>query len=130
MSIDQDYYSQETATFGDRIAAARDAVGLGQSELAERLGVKLKTIVAWEDDIAEPRANKLQMLAGVLNVSMRWLLTGAGEGVQGPELENDLGANVNALLTEMRDLRGQASTLAERIGRVEKQLRAALKAEL
>ena len=39
-----DWYSDEAATFGDRVAAARDATGMSQRELAARLGVKEKTI--------------------------------------------------------------------------------------
>ena len=65
------YYSDDAATFGDRVAAAREAIGLGQSDLARRLGIKEKTLRGWEEDTAEPRANKLQMVAGILNVSMR-----------------------------------------------------------
>ena len=122
-----DWYSDNAATFGDRMAAARDVTGLTQHDLAARLGVKDKTIKAWENDTAEPRANKLQMLAGVLNVSMRWLLTGEGEGVAAPEDQIELSSDISVLLAEMRELRGQAGTLADRIGRVEKQLRTALK---
>lgn len=121
-----DYFSDEHATFGDRVAAARETVGLGQVDLARRLGVKEKTIRAWEDDTAEPRANKLQMLSGVLNVSMRWLLTGDGDGVEAPGSTGELEPDVSALLVEMRALRGEAVQLGEKIGRLEKRLRATL----
>ena len=77
---DDDYYSDDAATFGDRLAAAREALGLSQAQLASRSGVRLSTIQNWEGDRSEPRANKLQMIAGILNVSMIWLLTGQGEG--------------------------------------------------
>ncbi len=115
-----DWYSDDAATFGDRMAAAREVTGLSQRDLAARLGVKDKTIKAWENDTSEPRANKLQLLAGVLNVSMRWMLTGEGEGVSAPEDEVELSSDVSALLAEMRELRGQAGTLADRIGRAGK----------
>ena len=55
------YYSDVQATFGDRLCAARDAAGLNQSMLAEKIGVKLKTVQAWESDSVEPRANKLRV---------------------------------------------------------------------
>ncbi len=122
-----EWFSDEAATFGDRMAAAREVTGLSQQDLAARLGVKDKTIRAWENDTAEPRANKLQLLAGILNVSMRWLLTGEGEGISAPEDLGEVAPDVLALLAEMRELRGQAGTLADRIGRVEKRLRTALK---
>jgi len=75
-----DWYGADTATFGDRVAAAREAAGMTQKQLAKRLGVKLPTVRGWEEDLSEPRANKLSMMAGLLNVSIVWLLTGEGEG--------------------------------------------------
>ena len=123
------YFSDESATFGDRVAAARDAVGLSQNELAKRLGVKERTIVAWEDDTAEPRANKLQMLSGVLNVSMRWLLTGSGDGLEAPTEASEISPDISSLLAELRELRGQSIALGERLGRLEKRLRAAMRAQ-
>lgn len=120
------YYSEDAATFGDRVAAARDAVGLTQNELAARLGIKISTLRGWENDTAEPRANKLQMLAGVLNVSMRWLLTGEGEGVESPDVDT-VDKDLTLLLAEMRKARVEAAGLAEHIGRLEKRLRLAIR---
>lgn len=122
-----DYFSEDTATFGDRVAAGREALGMGQAELAKRLGVKLKTIRAWEEDLAEPRANKLQMLSGILNVSMRWLLTGEGPGVEAPLDSIDVDADMVGLLAELRATRNEAVQLGERLGRLEKRLRAAMR---
>lgn len=83
----ESYYSEDSATLGDRVAAARQQAGLTQSGLASRLGVSKKVVSGWENDRTEPRANRLQMLAGMLNVSVAWLLTGAGEGVAEPGAE-------------------------------------------
>ncbi|MEO1789759.1 MAG: helix-turn-helix transcriptional regulator [Pseudomonadota bacterium] len=124
---DDGWYSDETATFGDRVAAAREALGLSDEELARKLGVKVKTIRAWEDDLAEPRANKLQMLAGVLNVSFRWLLTGEVVGVDAPQLEPALTPEVSTILTEIRAVRAQMTASAARLGVLEKQLQTALR---
>lgn len=74
----EDLYSENTATFGDRLAHAREAAGFDQKKLAKSLGIKTKTIRNWEDDLSEPRANRLSMLSGLLNVSLAWLLTGEG----------------------------------------------------
>lgn len=123
------WYSDESATFGDRLSDAREAVGIGQKELAERLGVKLKTVQAWENDVAEPRANKLQMLAGLLNVSIRWLLTGEGAGLT-PPAETDLHPGILALMTELRDVKTQLVRSAERVAVIEKRLRTAYAEEL
>ena len=128
MNDTTDWYGPDAATFGDRIAAAREAAGMGQEKLARRLGVKLKTLHGWENDLAEPRANKLQMLAGLLNVSIVWLLTGEGEGISGPEeTEAALPADVNDALLEIRALKTQMQTAGDRLGRLEKNLRQLLK---
>ncbi|WP_102226028.1 helix-turn-helix domain-containing protein [Acidimangrovimonas sediminis] len=121
------WYSEEAATFGDRLAGAREAAGMTQEDFAQRLGVKLKTVHGWEEDLREPRANKLQMMAGMLNVSIMWLLTGRGEGLDGPVEPERLDPSAERLLTDLRKARTDAQDLAERIGRMEKRLRTLLK---
>ncbi|MEL6583846.1 MAG: helix-turn-helix domain-containing protein [Pseudomonadota bacterium] len=122
---DDAYFSEEIATFGDRVAAAREVVGLSQAQLARRLGVKLATIEAWESDRSEPRANRLQMLAGLLNVSIMWLMTGEGEGLaEFSSEEADTSADVlKDTLAEVRAVRAEQRRLAERLARLEKRLR-------
>ncbi|MFZ1338625.1 MAG: helix-turn-helix domain-containing protein, partial [Paracoccaceae bacterium] len=44
------WYAADVATFGDRLAGAREAAGLAQEDLAQRLGVRLTTVQAWEED--------------------------------------------------------------------------------
>lgn len=121
---DVDWYGPEAATFGDRVAAARESAGLTQSELAKRLGVGVGTLRSWEDDRREPRANRLSMLAGVLNVSMMWLINGEGEGLDPPGAEPE--ANLQAILADIRALRADMLTNAEAMGKLEKRLRQAL----
>ena len=57
----QDWYSEDMATFGDRLSAAREAASLSRKELAQRVGIKGSTLRAWEEDLSEPRANRLSM---------------------------------------------------------------------
>lgn len=120
-----DDYSDAAATFGDRLALAREAQGMTQEELARRLGVRLQTLRNWEDDRSEPRANRLQMLAGVLGVSMIWLLTGEGEG--GPSLAarepKSISAELSAVLGEIRELRVANTKANSRLARLERRLR-------
>lgn len=78
------YYSDQSATLGDRIAAARQQAGLTQAGLAERLGVTARVVSSWENDRSEPRANRLAILSGLLGVSVAWLLAGRGDGVIPP----------------------------------------------
>lgn len=120
------WYDPDATTFGDRMTGAREACGLSQAELARRLGVKVKTVRAWENDQSEPRANKLQMLAGLLGVSIMWLLSGAGDGLDGPEDRAELPDDLAELLTELRRIKVDQARMAERMGRLEKRLRLAL----
>lgn len=119
---DMDWYGPDAATFGDRVAAARENAGMSQSQLARRIGVKKSTLTAWEQDLSEPRANKLSMLAGLLNVSMAWLLTGEGDDLTAP-VEDTLSADIAAMARELRALREDLRAQAERAGRLEKTLR-------
>lgn len=119
------WYSNDTATFGDRIAAAREARKMTQKALAKRLGVGLKTIEGWENDLSEPRANKLQTLSGVLNVSIPWLLTGEGVGID-TEVDEPTDADIAELMSEMRILRTEMLRSAERLAVIEKRLKSAL----
>lgn len=113
------------ATLGDRLARAREAAGMSQSQLARRLGVRLTTLCNWEDDRSEPRANRMQMLSGLLNVSFAWLMTGTvpeGATIQPAERTESL----PDILAELRELRLAQTRIAERTGQLEKRLRNAL----
>ena len=127
MAEDQNWFSADTATFGDRLAGAREAAGLDQKGLAGKIGVKQAVILAWENDLKEPRANRLQMVSGILGVSMSWLLTGEGEGPEAPGDAGALNENVSDLLAELRGLRSEVAQTGEKLARLEKRLRAALK---
>ncbi|MEI4487545.1 helix-turn-helix transcriptional regulator [Frigidibacter sp. MR17.14] len=121
--LSDDWYGPETATFGDRVTGAREAAGLSRDELSARLGVRLDTLVAWEEDMAEPRGNKLQMLSGVTGVSIPWLLTGAGDGPAAPG-EGARRPGFRPLLDEVRGVKAELTGLAARLGRLEAQLAA------
>lgn len=120
------WYAEEAATFGDRVQAAREALGWSQRELAGRLGVKLKTLRGWEEDISEPRANKLQMLSGMLGVSIPWLLSGEGQGLAAPAGEPpQIGASEMAgLLAEVGALHRELSAQLARMARLEARIAA------
>ncbi len=118
------WYTDDHATLGDRLAAGRDAAGMTQAQLAQRLGVRAKTLRDWEDDVSEPRANRLQMLAALLGVSLRWLLTGEGDDVAPPDAQGAaIDPALKTALAELRSVRGDLLKLGEKLGRLEKTLR-------
>ncbi|MBF9036619.1 helix-turn-helix domain-containing protein [Rhodobacterales bacterium HKCCE2091] len=120
-----DWYSGDTSTFGDRLAAAREAAGLTQSDLSRRAGVSLEAVEEWENDQTEPRANTLQRVAGILGVSLMWLMAGEGEGLESGAEALDVSEPFRELIAEIRELRGEQARLGERLGRLEKRLRLA-----
>ncbi|PWE30233.1 transcriptional regulator [Pararhodobacter marinus] len=122
------WFTDDHATLGDRLAAGREAAGMTQSQLAQRLGVRAKTLRDWENDVSEPRANRLQMLAALLGVSLRWLLTGEGDDVQpqGAVEETPPSPAATAALADLRSLRGELLAMGERLGRLEKVLKTQL----
>ena len=78
------YDNNEDTTLGGRVFQARQAAGLAVSQVINRLGVRKATYMAWEADRSEPRANKLVALAGILNVSPTYLLSGLGRAAAQP----------------------------------------------
>ena len=117
------WFTDDHATLGDRLAAARDGASMTQAQLAQRLGVRAKTLRDWENDVSEPRANRLQMLAAMLGVSLRWLLTGEGDDVTPPTQEEPGDVALKPALVEIRSLRAEMLSMSERLGRLEKSLR-------
>ncbi|CUH44191.1 MULTISPECIES: helix-turn-helix domain-containing protein [Ruegeria] len=123
MNDENDWYGPDSATFGDRLAGAREAAGMTQAQMARRLGVKKTTIAAWENDLSEPRANRLSMMAGMVNVSIMWLLTGEGEGMDAPVEAEEGAPELADVVAELRSIRGEMRASAERAAKLEKRVR-------
>ena len=117
-----DYFNETVATFGDRLSAARNAKGLTVSGLAEKLGVEVPTVEAWEDDADAPRANRTQMLAGLLNVSIVWLMSGEGNGTSdvADTFERPLG--LNDALGEISQLKATLSGALDKLDKLRERL--------
>lgn len=68
------------ADTGARIAEAREAAGMEPEDLAGQLGVDVATVERWEAGDAPTRGNRLATIAGILGVSLSWLMIGHGVG--------------------------------------------------
>jgi HTH-type transcriptional regulator, cell division transcriptional repressor len=111
--------SPDLDTMGGRLSRARDAIELSTAQLARRLGVQTATIQAWESDRSQPRANRLSMLAGVLNVSPSWLLYGVGTAPV-EDTRSEMARTLEAQLERLKRLHEES---AEIIGQIEIDLR-------
>ena len=82
------------------------------------MGIWAETLSDWETDRAEPQSNRLQALAGILDVSPNWLLTGDGDDPFDSPTETEM--------VQIRDsvdnLREQVLTLADELEQLQRRL--------
>ena len=71
---------QSDDTIGGRISLAREALELSALEAATILKVRESTWSDWERDRCAPPPQMLGEIAGCLQVTLYWLLTGRGIG--------------------------------------------------
>lgn len=120
MSDTANIFEQEpdADTFGGRMVRAREATGLSVKDLAWRLGVMIATVQGWESDRAQPSSHRLATIAGMLNVSLSWLLHGVGNGAEDFEAQPSESV-VDQQLSQLKHLHAQTGQL---IGRMEMDL--------
>lgn len=118
-----DYFNETVATFGDRLEAAREAKGLSLEGLAEKLGVDARTVEAWENDADAPRANRVQMLAGLLNVSIVWLISGESNGTTHVADTYERPTAINNALGEIAQVRASLAIALEKLEELEHRLK-------
>lgn len=89
-------------TIGDKIRLHRKALGLTQTELGEKLGVKTNAVSKWEcgrvDDIP---TSKIKAMAKLFNVQPSYLID---EKQPAPTNEGELNAEDKRLLTMIHNL--------------------------
>jgi len=119
-----DHFNDTVATLGDRLEAAREAKGLTVEGLAEKIGVDPRAVEEWESDADAPRANRIQMLAGLLNVSIVWLISGEGNGTSHVADSYERPSGVNDALGEISQLKATLSGALEKLEKLEERLRA------
>lgn len=101
-------------TIGGRISRAREASGLSAKELAWRLGVKVATVHAWESDRSQPSSHRLSTLAGLLQVSLSWIVHGIGIGPS-DDLAGETSREMTAQLDQLRLLHVETGLLIEKL---------------
>ena len=111
-------FSGPSDTLGGRIVDAREAQDLTTSQLARRMGIKAETLNEWETDRAEPQSNRLLTLAGMLDVTPAWLLTGTGAG----PFDSLTEAELMQIRNSVDSMREQVLTLADQLERLQRRL--------
>ena len=101
-------------TMGGRISRAREASGLSVKEFAWRLGVKIATINAWERDRSQPSSHRLANMAGLLQVSLSWIVHGVGIGPS-DNFASETNEEMAAKLNQLRLLHVETGLLLEKL---------------
>jgi len=103
-------------TFGSRLRAARNAIGMTQQRLGDALGVSKGAVSRWESGIDQPQFALLPALRERLRVSLDYLVCGASakpsgvaEAVTAYDLIDDEERRVLASLRRMSDARKAAA---------------------
>jgi transcriptional regulator with XRE-family HTH domain len=100
---------------GSRMAEARAAAGRTQAEIANQLGVKASTVAKWEHGSASPRSNRLAALAGILGVSLSWLIVGHGDEPTSSDDLDEIKVALNRIQAQLVDTLNEVDVLAARI---------------
>ena len=112
------YDDNQDTTLGGRVFQARDSAGLTVSQVINRLGGRKATYLAWEADRSEPRANKLVALAGILNVSPTYLLSGLGRAAVQPLKHQQI---IDELRIEIEQLELTLKAASKMLSRIKSQ---------
>lgn len=86
----------------NRLKKLRQEKKLTQQELADKLGVTKRTIIAWENGERDIKSEKAQQLADYFGVSVGYLLG----------LESSQGGSLVALLEEIKEIKQYACMVA------------------
>lgn len=103
---------------GTRIAEARIAAGRTQTDIANQLGTKVSTIDKWERGNASPRSNRLAALAGILGVSVSWLIVGYGSEPAPPDDLAEIRAALIRVQTQLIETLNDVELLTIRLDKV------------
>ncbi len=112
-------FLMEKILFGERLKNAREASSMSQKTMANRIGVKPATVEKWENGEMDPRANRLQMLASMLNVPLLWLIAGSQKvpdptaGITNREMMRQKIADLDSMIDLLKGDLDELRVLAE-----------------
>lgn len=105
---------------GQRITEAREVLGDSVETLAERLGVTVDTVEAWESGERPMRANHMARVSGVLGISLSWLIMGRGaEPMAEPTDLGSLRADLAAARSRLDDVVNELAVLDQRLAQLD-----------
>jgi transcriptional regulator with XRE-family HTH domain len=115
-------FETDATTFGGRLQAARQAKGLTVASLGEKLGVEAGRVEVWESGVEAPLPHRISIMAGMLNVSIIWLITGESNGTTHvveaharPTIINDTLGEIAQLKTTLLDAHAKLESLEQRL---------------
>ena len=88
-------------SLGERITELRKAQNLGQTELAQAMGVTRQAVSKWESDKTCPDTLKLIQLSEVLNTEVEYLATGRKPVYQSPPINVTLVKKVDKVVEKV-----------------------------
>lgn len=105
---------------GLRIIEARAALDDSLDVVAERVGVTTETFEGWESGDLAVRPNHLNRLAGVLGISLSWLIMGRGTEpmVDSTELSR-LRVDLTAARTRLDDVLNELTVIDQRLAQLD-----------
>lgn len=92
--------------YGNKVKLVRQALGLSQTELGEKLNMPTMTVSRIESGERELKVNELTKLEEEFSVNSRWLITGKGEMFLEPE-ERGLMNNIRVPIIDVKASAGQ-----------------------
>lgn len=98
---------------GRRIRTARESAGIDAGDLASRLGVQVSTVDAWESGAETLSGHRLARVAGLLGVSLSWILV--GHGVEPTDRDHAVSEMRAALIHARTQLNGTLEELEARL---------------
>ena len=100
--------------------AIRELFDLGLADELDRIGVEADTFASWEAGSVPLRANHLSRVAGLLSVSLSWLMIGRGPEPTGNHSElSRLRADLASARSRLDDVVNELAVLDQRLADID-----------